>query len=202
MNKFKEIKINEEEISIKEKNTISDDENSFKWYILQTYNAINTKLKFVNDEKRRGEKLQSFIEKYNMQKYFNEIFIPIKKKKDCNKFIEVNCVTGYIFIHAILNSESKKFLMSTNTGYLMGGSNPKVISDEEINILKTKINDAEKNSDFYVGEVVKIIHKDFLDFDGVISDLFLKEGFANVVITIFGRNTTIKFKLSDLEKIE
>lgn len=182
-----------------------DNYSEYKWYTLQTYNALKARMNFINDEKRRIKKLQDLIKKQGLEEYFKEIFLPLIEKKDIytQELQEVNLAPGYIFVHMHLTNEVKSFLMHSQTGLLMGGYNtPHIVSEEKIKKLKNNV--AAKlnlNTSFYVGEVVKITNRDFADFDGIITELFMEEGYANVSISIFGRNTLIKFRLTDLEKI-
>jgi transcriptional antiterminator NusG len=159
---------------------------------------------FPNDEKMRIKKLKVLIEEQGLQDCFREIFIPLIEKKDIytQEVKEENLAPGYIFINMALTNEIKRFLMHSQTGLLMGGyNNPKVVPEAEIERLKKNLeNKVNSNSSFYVGEVVNITNRDFSDFDGVITEIFLEEGYANVSIIIFGRNTPVKFRLKELEK--
>lgn len=179
--------------------------SEYKWYIISTFNALKARTNFLNDEKRKVKKLENLIISENMQEYFQEIFLPIVSKKDIytQESKEVNLAPGYIFVKMHLTNEVKTFLMHTQVGLLMGGyNNPKIIPESQINKMKSNIENQINNNDtFYVGETVKIINRDFLDFDGVITEIFKEEETANVSISIFGRHTLIKFKLTDLEKI-
>lgn len=178
--------------------------SEYKWYIIQTYNTIKARVVFANDEKLKSKKLQALINKYELSEYFNEIFVPLIEKKNVmtGEMQEINLAPGYIFIHMILNDKTKNFLLGSKTGFLIGGyNNPKEVTQEEIDRLKKNIALKEQQEqNFYVGESIKIKNRDFVDFDGIITEL-LPDNYANVSISIFGRNTIIKFKLTDLEKI-
>jgi len=65
---------------------------------------------------------------------------------------------------------------------------------------KIEIRNSAQES-FEIGNVVKITHREFLGFNGIITDI-LENGQANVSISIFGRNTIVKFSIKDLEKID
>jgi transcription antitermination factor NusG len=179
--------------------------SEYKWYIMSTFNALKARTSFINDEQRKVKKLQTLIASEGLEEYFQEIFLPIANKKDIytQETKEVNLAPGYIFIKMHLTNEVKKFLMHTQIGLIMGGyNNPKTVSEEKIEKMKENIGNQSGNNDtFYVGEIVKIINRDFLDFDGVITEIFKEEESANVSISIFGRHTLIKFKLTDLEKM-
>lgn len=180
-------------------------EYDYKWYILQTYNAITNRANFVNDEKRRVKRLQELAAGKNLQDHFQEIFLPIIEQKDIytQEVKEVNLAPGYIYIKMHLTSDIKRLLMHSRTGILMGGyANPHVVPDDKVD--KIKANVAARmnvNNSFLVGEAVRITKHDFADFDGIISEVLTEEASANVCVTIFGRNTIIKFPLNQLEKI-
>jgi transcription antitermination factor NusG len=179
--------------------------SEYKWYIMSTFNALKARTSFLNDEQRKVKKLQTLIASEGLEEFFEEIFLPIANKKDIytQESKEVNLAPGYIFIKMDLNNEVKKFLMQTQIGLIMGGyKNPKIVSEEKIQTMKDNIGKESGNNDtFYVGEMVKITNRDFLDFDGIITELLKEEESANVSISIFGRHILVKFKLTDLEKI-
>jgi transcription termination/antitermination protein NusG len=176
----------------------------YKWYILQTYNSLKARTNFVNDERIREKKLHEILKARNLDEYVQEIFIPALEKKDLytQELKSINLAPGYIFIHMYLVEEIKELIKFSKIGILMGGyQNPHIVQESEIQNLKETIELKKNlNANFYIGEVVKIINKDFSDFNGIINELFVEEKTANVSISIFGRQTLIKFPFTDLEK--
>jgi transcription antitermination factor NusG len=179
------------------------DFSEYKWYIISTFNTLKARTTLVNDEKNKIKKLEILIKSENMEEYFEEIFIPITLKKDIytQESKEINLAPGYIFIKMNLTGKVKLFLMNSKIGFLIGGyTKPTIMSEEKIQKMKNNIENYNSGDGmFSVGEAVKITNRDFADFDGVITELF--EDSANVSISIFGRHTVIKFKITELEKI-
>ena len=178
----------------------------YKWYIIQTYNAISAKGNFSQDDKKRLEKIQEVFSKANCAYLIEEVFIAIQEKKNLytNEMQYNNLAPGYIFVKMFLNNEAKKILTynQTKIGFIMGGyTKPQIVSEQEITNMKQQIEIKNNSQDaFLIGDVVRITHREFSDFNGIITDLF-DNGQANVSISIFGRNTIVKFSVKDLEKI-
>jgi transcription antitermination factor NusG len=177
--------------------------SEYKWYIMSTFNTLKARTTLINDEKNKIKKLETLIKSEELEEYFEEIFIPITLKKNIytQELKEVNLAPGYIFIKMNLTNKVKSFLINIRIGLLMGGyKEPKIVSEEIIQKMKQNVENYNSGEGiFSIGETVKITNRDFADFDGIITEIF--EDSANVSISIFGRHTIIKFKITDLEKI-
>lgn len=193
-------------MSFKEEKIELNDNKDYKWYIIQTYNALTARGSLSQDDRKKAEKLQEIFNKAHQSHLIKEVFVAIEEKKNLytNETHYNNIAPGYIFVKMLLNNEAKGILTNNQSkvGFIMGGySKPHVVSEEEIANMKKQIEIRNNTQEaFIVGDVVRIMHREFTDFNGIITELF-DDGQANVSISIFGRNTVVKFSIKDLEKI-
>lgn len=179
-------------------------EENYKWYILVTYNTQRAVAPIPNDEKRRAQKLQKLISAKHLEGFVKEIFVPIVEQKDFHtqEIIEINLAPGYIFINANLTPEVKELIRYSQIGLLMGGyEKPTEIPESTIQKNKDKIaKKAGEGSSFEIGQVVKIISGNFLDFSGVVTKVLDDKGCVEVSISIFGRYESIVFHITEIQK--
>lgn len=176
-------------------------QENYNWYVLQTYNAIRTRVLF-KDEKKKVEKLKKILQETNMLKHVKEFFIPIVEAIDAyGKPYETNLAPGYVYIKMFYTEKIASIIKSSNTFLLMGGfANPTTVDEESVNRFKKNI-ESKKNelNSFYIGENVVITREDLSGFDGVITEINNK--LYSVAIEIFGCTNILQFHEHEIKKI-
>lgn len=167
----------------------------FKWYVVQV---------FTSQEKKVKKALEDFKDASGMGELIQEIVLPIENvmevKKGEHKVVERLVWPGYVLVKMHLTDESWQYIKST-TGVIefLGGSKPQPLSEEEVkNILKDieeKKSGVVQKHKFEVGSRVKINDGVFVNFTGVVSEIFYDKGRLSVMVSIFGRET----RVDDLE---
>ncbi|MEF9497475.1 transcription termination/antitermination protein NusG [Chlamydia sp. 04-14] len=167
----------------------------FKWYVVQVFTA---------QEKKVKKALEDFKESSGMADFIQEIVLPIENvmevKKGEHKVVEKFIWPGYLLIKMHLTDESWLYVKN-NPGVVefLGGGVPLALSEDEVrNILKDleekKAGVVQKHK-FDVGSRVKINDGVFVNFIGVVSEVFHDKGRLSVMVSIFGRET----RVDDLE---
>lgn len=167
----------------------------FKWYVVQVFTA---------QEKKVKKSLEDFKDTSDVSDLIQEIVLPIENvmevKKGEHKVVEKQIWPGYLLLKMNLTDESWMYVKKTN-GVIdfLGGGTPVALSDEEVsNILKDleekKAGVIQKHK-FDVGTKVKINDGVFVNFIGVVSEVFHDKGRLSVMVSIFGRET----RVDDLE---
>lgn len=167
----------------------------FKWYVVQV---------FTSQEKKVKKALEDFKDASGMAGYIQEIVLPIENvmevKKGEHKIVEKFIWPGYLLIKMHLTDESWQYVKSTSgVVEFLGGGKPDPLSEEEVkNILKDieeKRSGVVQKHKFEVGARVKINDGVFVNFVGVVSEIFHDKGRLSVMVSIFGRET----RVDDLE---
>jgi len=169
------------------------------WYVVHTYSGFEEKVKTT---------LESNIEKKNLGDRISQILIPTekivkikggKKKESSKKFYP-----GYILIEMELDDEVWHFVKSTPkvTGFV-GGKEPIPIQAEEVDIIIQQIESGavqKTKTQFDKGDSVRIIEGPFNSFNGFVDEVDTDHNKLRVMVTIFGRQTSVELNFLQVEK--
>lgn len=173
-----------------------------QWYILHTLSGAEEKAK---------ANLEARIKVYNYEEVIDEVVVPKEQvtevKMGKKKVIERKFFPGYILVHMEMNEDSWLFVKKTPgiTTFIGPRRKPSPIHQEEVDkiLLKaeeTKAKPAPKVS-FEKGESVIVIEGPFINFNGVIEDVYPEKGKLRVNVSIFGRTTPVELEFWQVEKI-
>ncbi|MEG0037063.1 MAG: transcription termination/antitermination protein NusG [Victivallaceae bacterium] len=163
----------------------------FKWYVVQVFTAQEKKVKKV---------LEDFKESSGMSDLLEEVVLPIENvmevKKGEQKVVEKSIWPGYVLIKMNLTDDSWHYVKKA-PGVIdfLGGESPNALSEDEVrNILEDleeKKSGVVQKHQFEIGSRVKINDGVFVNFVGVISEVFHDKGRVSVMVSIFGRETQV-----------
>jgi len=172
------------------------------WYVINVVSGKDIKAK---------ELLEFELKNSKLDRYVNEIVIPIEKYKTIkNKKTVVkerNLLNGYMLIN--VNMMHPEIIQTVNsTNYIIGflgqsrksRKKPAAISEREANRMLMRHNDEPIEIDFKVGDSVEISEGAFKEFKGEITKLDKDRGKATVGVKIFGRATKVDLDVSLLKK--
>jgi transcriptional antiterminator NusG len=166
---------------------------AFRWYVVHTYSGFENKVKVS---------LQERVAASGMQDFFSDILIPEEdvvelvsgeKKTSKRKFFP-----GYILVHMEMNDKTWHIVNDTPkvTGFIGGKDKPTPIPDRDVENLKTRIDEGtlkpKPKFKFEEGDHVRIIDGPFTNFDGVIDEVKPEKGKLRVIVSIFGRSTSVE----------
>jgi len=163
-----------------------------KWYVIHTYSGY---------EKLVAENIKKIIEK-NDNSDIIEARVPVEKVKELRngkyREIERKLFPGYVIVRMIFNDESWFTIKSVKgvTGFVGDPHNPNCLTQSEVD----KLGIEEKNIeiDYKVGDTVNIVSGAFEGSNGEVIEIDMENAKAKIVISVFGRNTSIEV---DLDKV-
>lgn len=167
----------------------------FKWYVVQVFTA---------QEKKVKKALEDFKDSSGMADLIQQIVLPIENvmevKKGEHRVVEKFIWPGYLLIKMCLTDESWQYVKGTpGVVEFLGGGVPLALSEDEVkNVLvdiEEKKSGVVQKHKFEVGSHVKINDGVFVNFVGVVSEIFHDKGRLSVMVSIFGRET----RVDDLE---
>lgn len=166
-----------------------------KWYVVQVLSGQEKKVKKTMDENLSSSAIKDSIE---------QILVPTENvaevKGGQQRISEKKLWPGYIFVKMQLSDDTWMFIKNCNgvIGFL-GGEKPTPLTDREVEeILKdlmSKKGEIVQKHNIQVGDKVKIIDGVFVNFTGVVNEVFHDKGRLSVMVSIFGRET----RVDDLE---
>ncbi|OQX56004.1 MAG: transcription termination/antitermination factor NusG [Candidatus Cloacimonas sp. 4484_209] len=163
-----------------------------KWYVVHV---------FTGQEKKVKKLLEERIALEGKKDDFGYVYIPIenvaKIRKKEKVITERRIYPGYIVVEMEPDEENFRLVRNT-TGVMdfLGSDNPQPLSEIEVErlleIMKTKVNRVAREIPFQQGDSVTIIDGPFIDFNGVVEEVYPDREKVKVVVTIFGRQTPVE----------
>ena len=165
--------------------------NEAKWYILHTYSGYESLVK---------KSIEQMVENGNLDtKIPTETLIEDRNGK--MKAYEAKVMPGYVFIKLVYSSQL--WFMLTNTRGVTGfvGPNGKAwpLTDDEVKRLR--LEDPVVDFTMTVGDNVTVVDGPFEGLVGVIKSIDSARQKAQVVLNMFGRETSVDMDFIQLEKI-
>ena len=173
------------------------------WYVLRAISGKEAKVKEV---------LDASIRNTDLGKYVFQVLIPTEKVltvRNGKKVVkEKNLYSGYVFVEADLQGEVLHELRNTTNviDFLGGkgkGSAPEPLRESEVKRmlgLADETHQITEESDYIVGETVKVNYGPFSGFSGVIEEVNAEKKKLKVMVKIFGRRTPLELENSQVER--
>lgn len=170
------------------------------WYAIHTYagyeNAVERNLK-------------QRIESQDMQDKIFNVIVPTEKniKIKGGKRVEVEekIYPGYVLVDMIVTDDSWYVVRNTPrvTGFVGAGVTPVPMAQSEIDGLFARMQ-AHKTKhaiELVEGETVTITDGPFKDFEGKVDKVDDERGKINVMVSMFGRETSVELDFLQVKKI-
>ncbi len=173
------------------------------WYVLRAISGKEAKVKEV---------LDAAIRNTDLGKNVFQVLIPTEKVltvRNGKKVVkEKNLYSGYVFVEANLQGEVLHELRNTTNviDFLGGkgkGSAPEPLRESEVKRmlgLADEMQLVSEDSNYIVGESVKVNHGPFSGFIGVIEEVNAEKKKLKVMVKIFGRRTPLELEYSQVER--
>lgn len=166
-----------------------------KWYVVQVLSGQEKKVRKAILENREASGVAHLVD---------DVVVPTENvsevKSGQQRISEKRLWPGYMLVKMTLNDDSWMYVKNTN-GVIdfLGGGKPSPLSDGEVEQLLNELN-AKKDSvvhkhNIEVGDKVKIVDGVFVNFVGIVTEVFHDKGRLSAMVSIFGRDT----RVDDLE---
>lgn len=166
-----------------------------KWYVLQVVSGQEKRVKKALEENRESKGMAELVQ---------DILVPTENvaevKGGQQKVSEKKLWPGYILVHMNLTDDSWMYVKNTN-GVLdfLGGEKPSPLAQHEVDSILQELEEKKKGvvpkHNIAPGDKVKITDGVFVNFIGIVSEVFHDKGRLSVMVSIFGRET----RVDDLE---
>ncbi|MDD3035758.1 MAG: transcription termination/antitermination protein NusG [Candidatus Saccharimonadaceae bacterium] len=175
-------------------------DTSRKWYAIHTYSGYEEKV---------AENIRQRINAVDMADKIFDVMVPKEKqieiKNGKRKVVEKKIFQGYALVEMKLTDETWYIIRNTPgvTGFVGTSTEPTPVSDSEISKIKKRmgVEEPKHHIDFTVGEVVSITDGPFRGFDGSISEIDNQKGKVKVMVSMFGRDTSVELDALQVSKV-
>ena len=172
------------------------------WFIVHTYSGFEQKV---------SDSLRSRAEAFGFSDKIGQILIPTEEVVELRNGKKITSkrmlYPGYVLVEMEMNDELWHAVKATPrvTGFVGGGNSPVPLTADEVNsILYRQATAAERprpKLSFEKNENVRIIDGPFTNFSGKIDEVHPERNTLRVMVTIFGRSTTVELDFLQVEKI-
>jgi len=171
-----------------------------RWYIIHTYVGHEDKVKNKLEQRIKSMDAGTRILRVEIPKE-NEIEIRSGQRRT----VEKKMFPGYLLVQMAMDHESWKVVRETPgvTGFVGDGKEATPLEDHEADrILKQKEEGiAQVKIRFKKGENVRVVDGPFTDFIGTVDEINLGKGKVKVMLTLFGRETSVELDFLQVEKL-
>ena len=179
-----------------------------RWYVVHTYSGYENKVK---------TDLEHRIEIYGLQDQIVDIKIPTEevtelKEGDKRETKESKVFPSYVLVRMEMDDNSWAVVRNTPgvTGFVGLDGKPTPLRRSEFDKIMRRTGDTRSTTEvapkrtaikLEVGQAVKVVDGPLADFDGQVSEVMADSGKVKVLLTIFGRETSVELTLDQIATI-
>lgn len=169
-----------------------------KWYVVHTYSAYENTVKAT---------IEKTVQSRGLQDQILNVSIPLETVTEitetgASKTYERKLYPGYVFVKMVYSDNTWHAIKSIRgvSGFVgPTGDDPVPLTDEEVYEMGVEKREIVVN--YNIGDTVRILDGPFSSFTGVVEEIEIDKNSVSVVVTMFGRETSVEFELDQVEVI-
>ena len=169
-----------------------------KWYVAHTYSGYENAVKAA---------IEKSVVNRNMEDMVLQIAIPMETvteitESGVSKTFDRKVYPGYVLVKMVYSDDTWHVIRNIRgvTGFVGTSSNdPTPLTDEEVYAMGVEKKEIIVN--YQVGDTVKILDGPLTSFTGTVESIDVDNNCVNVVVSMFGRETSVEFELDMVEVV-
>ena len=171
-----------------------------QWYIVHTYSGYEDRVKRA---------LEQRIKFMDAEDKIFQIVIPTEEEIEIRggqrRTVTRKVFPGYVLVQMQMDDNSWNVVRNTPgiTGFVGSGNKPTALAEGEVStILKQMTEGAPQvKVGFRKGESVRVVDGPFTDFVGVVDEINVAKGKVKVLLTLFGRETSVELDFLQVQRL-
>ena len=174
-----------------------------EWYVVNTVSGYEYKVK---------EKLEMRINSMDLQENIFRVIVPEQKEIEIKNGVKKEKIKkmfpGYVLVEMVMSDEAWYIVRNTQgvTGFIGSsgkGAKPIPLKPEEVDKIlgSMGMSRVDIGKDLKEGAKVKIISGPFKDMTAKIDSIDLKEQELNVLVDLFGQETSVEVEIGEVETV-
>ena len=169
-----------------------------KWYVVQTYSGYENTVKATIEKTVQSRQLQDQIQ---------VITIPMETVTEItdagvSKTYDRKLYPSYVFVKMVYSDDTWHVIRSVRgVAGFVGASAGAPIPLTEDEVYEMGVEKREIVVNYAVGDTVRILDGPFSSFTGTVETIEVDKNSVSVVVTMFGRETSVEFELDQVEVI-
>ena len=168
-----------------------------KWYVVHTYSGYENTVKAT---------IEKTIETRHLEDLIHTVSIPMETVTEITdngpKTYDRKVYPGYVLVKMVYSDDTWHVIRNVRgvTGFVGTSSNdPTPLTDEEVYAMGVEKKEIIVN--YSVGDTVRIMDGPLSSFTGTVESIDVDSNSVNVVVSMFGRETTVEFELDQVEVV-
>ena len=169
-----------------------------KWYVVHTYSGYENTVKAT---------IEKTIESRHLQDVILAISIPMETvteitESGVSKTYDRKVYPGYVLVKMVYSDDTWHVIRNVRgvTGFVGTSSNdPTPLTEEEVYAMGVEKKEIIVN--YAVGDTVRILDGPLTGFTGTVENIEVENNAVNVIISMFGRETSVEFELDMIEVV-
>ena len=167
-----------------------------KWYVVHTYSGYENTVKATIEKTVQSRQLQDQIVSVAIpQETVTEI-----SESGVSKTFDRKLYPGYVFVKMVYSDDTWHVIKSVRgvAGFVgASGNDPFPLTEDEVYEMGVEKREIVVN--YTVGDSVRILDGPFSSFTGTVEEIDVDKNSVSVVVTMFGRETSVEFELDQIE---
>ena len=169
-----------------------------KWYVVHTYSGYENTVKAT---------IEKTVESRQLQDVILDISIPMETvteitESGVSKTYDRKVYPGYVLVKMVYSDDTWHVIRNIRgvTGFVGSSSNdPTPLTEEEIYAMGVEKKEIIVN--YAVGDTVRILDGPLSGFTGRVENIEVDKNRVSVVVSMFGRETSVDFELDMVEVV-
>ena len=167
-----------------------------KWYVVHTYSGYENTVKATIEKTVQSRQLQDQIIAVN---------IPLETVTEItdagvSKTYDRKLYPGYVFVKMVYSDDTWHVIKNVRgvAGFVgASGNDPFPLTEDEVYEMGVEKREIVVN--YAVGDTVRILDGPLTSFTGTVETIEVDKNSVSVVVTMFGRETSVEFELDQVE---
>ena len=169
-----------------------------KWYVIHTYSAYENTVKAT---------IEKTVESRGLQDQILAVSIPMETvteitESGVSKTYDRKVYPGYVLVKMVYSDDTWHVIRNIRgvSGFVgTSGNDPIPLSEEEVYAMGVEKKEIVVN--YSVGDTVRILDGPLTSFTGKVESIDVDKNSVNVIVSMFGRETSVEFELDMIEVV-
>ena len=169
-----------------------------RWYVVHTYSGYENTVKAT---------IEKTVESRGLHNQILAISIPLEtvteiSESGASKTYDRKVFPGYVLVKMVYSDDTWHVIRNIRgvTGFVGTSSNdPTPLTEEEVYAMGVEKKEIIIN--YQVGDIVRILDGPLSTFTGTVESIEIDKNAVSVVVSMFGRETSVEFELDQVEVV-
>ena len=167
-----------------------------KWYVIHTYSGYENTVKAT---------IEKTVESRHLQDQILAVSIPLETvteitESGVSKTYDRKVYPGYVLVKMVYSDDTWHVIRNVRgvTSFVGSSSNdPTPLTEEEVYQMGVEKRQIVVN--YSIGDTVRILDGPLSSFTGTVESIEVENNTVNVIVSMFGRETSVEFELDQVE---